>query len=100
MAADVAVPAASSEEAAEVLAQPTPLAAFWAAFRENRGAVFGLVVISTIALIADLRQLHRAAFADRAVSRRGARAADLGRGRHVALRRSAPTATATTCCRG
>ena len=52
MAADVAVPAVSSEEVAEVLAQPTPLAAFWSAFRENRGAVFGLVVISTIALIA------------------------------------------------
>ena len=52
MAADVAIPALTSEEAAEVLAQPTPLAAFWAAFRENRGAVFGLVVISAIALIA------------------------------------------------
>jgi dipeptide transport system permease protein len=52
MAANVAVPALSSEEAAEVLAQPTPLAAFWAAFRENRGAVIGLVVISAIALIA------------------------------------------------
>jgi dipeptide transport system permease protein len=52
MAADVAIPALSSEEAAEVLAQPTPLAAFWAAFRENRGAVFGLAVISAIALIA------------------------------------------------
>jgi dipeptide transport system permease protein len=52
MAADVAIPAVTSEEAAEVLAQPTPLAAFWAAFRENRGAVFGLVVISAIALIA------------------------------------------------
>jgi dipeptide transport system permease protein len=52
MAADVAVPAVSSEEVAEVLAQPTPFAAFWAAFRENHGAVFGLFVISTIALIA------------------------------------------------
>jgi dipeptide transport system permease protein len=52
MAADVAIPALTSEEAAEVLAQPTPLTAFWAAFRENRGAVFGLVVISAIALIA------------------------------------------------
>jgi len=52
MAADVAIPALTSEEAAEVLAQPAPLAAFWAAFRENRGAVFGLVVISAIALIA------------------------------------------------
>ena len=38
MAADVAVseaPAADPVEAA-VLAQPPPLAAFWAAFRENR----------------------------------------------------------------
>ncbi len=52
MAADVATTAVTSEEAVEVLAQPTPLAAFWAAFRENRGAVFGLVVISAIALIA------------------------------------------------
>ena len=52
MAADVAIPAVTSEEAAEVLAQPTPVAAFWAAFRENRGAVIGLVVISAIALIA------------------------------------------------
>ncbi len=52
MAADVAVPTLSSEETAEVLAQPTPLAAFWAAFRENRGAVFGLAVISTIAVVA------------------------------------------------
>jgi len=52
MAADVAIPALTSEEAAEVLAQPTPLAAFWSAFRENRGAVFGLAVISAIALIA------------------------------------------------
>jgi dipeptide transport system permease protein len=52
MAADVAIPPVTSEEAAEVLAQPTPLAAFWAAFRENRGAVFGLAVISAIALIA------------------------------------------------
>jgi dipeptide transport system permease protein len=52
MAADVAIPALTSEEAAEVLAQPTPLAAFWSAFRENHGAVFGLVVISAIALIA------------------------------------------------
>ena len=34
----------------------------------------------------DLRRLHRAAFADRAVPRRGARAAGLGRGRLVALR--------------
>jgi dipeptide transport system permease protein len=51
MAADVAFRAAN-DEAVEVLAQPTPIAAFWAAFRENHGAVIGLVVISTIALIA------------------------------------------------
>ena len=51
MAADVAL-ALPADEAVRILAQPTPLAAFWATFRENRGAVFGLAVISTIALIA------------------------------------------------
>ena len=54
MAADVAVseaPAADPVEAA-VLAQPPPLAAFWAAFRENRGAVFGLAVFGLVVLAA------------------------------------------------
>jgi len=51
MAADVAIPVVTSEEAAEVLAQPTPLAAFWAAFRENRGAVIGLVVAVVAAAV-------------------------------------------------
>ena len=42
-------PALPAEEAiASVLAQPSPLAAFWAAFRENSGAVFGLVVICLV----------------------------------------------------
>jgi dipeptide transport system permease protein len=40
------------DEAATVLSQPSPLAAFWAAFRENRGAVFGLVVFAIIVLLA------------------------------------------------
>src|SRR3984893_10006109 len=43
MAADVAALTRSiGDEAAAVLAQPSPLASFWAAFRENRGAVIGL----------------------------------------------------------
>ena len=51
MAADVAV-VAGADESQRVLAQPSPLVAFWAAFRENRGAVFGLTVVATIVLIA------------------------------------------------
>jgi len=46
MAAEVA------DESQRVLAQPSPLAAFWSAFAENRGAVVGLGVVSTIVLIA------------------------------------------------
>ena len=38
------------DDAAAVLAQPSPLASFWAAFRENRGAVFGLAVFAVIVL--------------------------------------------------
>ncbi|HSV01499.1 MAG TPA: ABC transporter permease subunit [Roseiarcus sp.] len=34
------------------LAQPSPLASFWAAFRENRGAVIGLAVFGLIVLLA------------------------------------------------
>ena len=53
MAADAAALTATiGEDATSVLAQPTPLASFWAAFRENRGAVFGLVVFGLIALLA------------------------------------------------
>jgi dipeptide transport system permease protein len=51
MAADVAL-ATSADESARVLAQPPPLAAFWSAFRENRGAVFGLSIVTTIVLVA------------------------------------------------
>ena len=32
------------------LAPPTPLAAFWRAFRENRGAVAGLIIVSLVLL--------------------------------------------------
>jgi dipeptide transport system permease protein len=40
------------DDTAAVLAQPSPLASFWAAFRENRGAVFGLAVFAVIVLSA------------------------------------------------
>jgi dipeptide transport system permease protein len=52
MPADLAVSPVFGDEAAAVLAQPSPLAAFWAAFRENRGAVFGLGVLAAIVLVA------------------------------------------------
>ncbi len=54
MAADVAaaeVPPAD-EIAAEGLSQQSRLAAFWAAFRENKGAVFGLAVFGLVFLLA------------------------------------------------
>ena len=47
MAADDAL-ATPADESARVLAQPSPFAAFWSAFRENRGAVFGLSVVVTV----------------------------------------------------
>ena len=54
MAADVAVSEAPSADPVEaaVLAQPAPVAAFWAAFRENKGAVFGLAVFGLVLLAA------------------------------------------------
>ena len=53
MAADLAtLTRPIGDEAAVVLAQPSPLASFWAAFRENRGAVFGLAVFAIIVLLA------------------------------------------------
>src|ERR1700719_4017661 len=53
MAADVAaLTNPIGDEAAAVLAQPSPLASFWAAFRENRGAVFGLAVFGLVVLLA------------------------------------------------
>ncbi len=51
MAADVAL-APSADESARVLAQPSPVAAFWSAFRENRGALIGLGVVGAVVLIA------------------------------------------------
>ena len=53
MAADIAaadIP--PGDEIAEGLAQPSSLAAFWAAFRENKGAVFGLAVFGLVILLA------------------------------------------------
>ena len=53
MAADAAMfEAPVSEEAATLLAQPSPLVSFWAAFRENRGAVLGLAVFGLVVLLA------------------------------------------------
>jgi dipeptide transport system permease protein len=54
MAADVAAAAQVSPpaEVSEVLAQPSPLAAFWAAFVENKGAVFGLAVFGCVLMLA------------------------------------------------
>ncbi len=49
MAADIA---AAGDEIAEGLAQPSSLTAFWAAFRENKGAVFGLAVFGLVVLLA------------------------------------------------
>ncbi len=52
MAADVALPASASDEGVQVLSQPAPFAAFWATFRENRGAVFGLAIVLFIVALA------------------------------------------------
>jgi dipeptide transport system permease protein len=54
MAADVAALRTSPADDVDVavLAQPSPLAAFWAAFIENRGAVFGLGVFALVVLLA------------------------------------------------
>jgi dipeptide transport system permease protein len=50
MPADVAL--AAPEEAAQILAQPSPLVAFAVAFRENRGAMIGLSVLAVVVLAA------------------------------------------------
>src|SRR5580658_10434744 len=53
MPADFAALATTiGDDAAAVLAQPSPLASFWAAFRENKGAVFGLAVFGVIVFLA------------------------------------------------
>ena len=53
MAADIAAAEIPpGDEIAEGLAQPSSLAAFWAAFRENKGAVFGLAVFGLVVLLA------------------------------------------------
>src|ERR1700722_16214344 len=53
MAADVAaLRTPIGDDAAAVFAQPSPLASFWAAFRENSGALIGLTVFAIIVLLA------------------------------------------------
>ena len=51
MAADVAAEAPAGDESA-ALSQPSPLAAFWVAYRENKGAVLGLAVVALVAALA------------------------------------------------
>ena len=51
MAADVAA-ARPEAVAPDLPVQPSDLASFWSAYRENRGAVFGLVVFGIVALLA------------------------------------------------
>ncbi len=46
------MPADVAEADGAVLAQPSPVAAFLAAYRENRGAMFGLAVLALIVLAA------------------------------------------------
>ena len=56
MAVDAAIASLDDPVAAEILAQPSPLSAFWAAFRENKGAVLGLalvLVVVGLAIFAD-----------------------------------------------
>ncbi len=50
VAGERAAPAEDSDSLA--LSQPWPPAAFWAAFRENKGAVFGLAVFGLVVLLA------------------------------------------------
>jgi dipeptide transport system permease protein len=52
MAADAALPSPAGDEQAAALAEPSPLAAFWAAFRENKGALFGLTVVLVVVVVA------------------------------------------------
>src|SRR5271166_2320972 len=51
MPADIAAPAAAGD-GGEPFSQPSPLAAFWAAYRENKGAVLGLAVVGLVAALA------------------------------------------------
>jgi dipeptide transport system permease protein len=58
MDADLAAVGSDLDDIAPALASPqTPLAAFWAAFRENRGAMFGLGVLTIIVAMALLAGL-------------------------------------------
>jgi dipeptide transport system permease protein len=62
MGADLATAAPAAEDvAAEVAAAPAPIEEFWAAFRENKGAMFGLAVVALVvgtALLADFIAPH------------------------------------------
>jgi len=47
-----ALTAPIGDDAGAVLAEPSPLKSFWAAFRENRGAVIGLAIFAVIVVLA------------------------------------------------
>ena len=73
MPADAAALTTTIGDDTPVLIQPSPLASFWAAFRENRGAVIGLAVFALIVLLALTANVVAPAFANRAVPRTAVR---------------------------
>ena len=61
MAVDTTAGTLDDPLAAQVLAQPSPLSAFWAAYRENKGAVLGLallLIVIVLAIFADFIAPH------------------------------------------
>lgn len=61
MAVDATAGTLDDPLAAQVLAQPSPLSAFWAAYRENKGAVLGLallLIVIVLAIFADFIAPH------------------------------------------
>ncbi len=61
MAVDTTAGTLDDPLAAQVLAQPSPLSAFWAAYRENKGAVLGLallLIVIVLAIFADFVAPH------------------------------------------
>ena len=85
MAADVGADRSARRKAGACWRNPRRSPLSGRAFRENRGAVFGLGVVAGDRADRHFRRCPRAAFADRAVPRGGARQASVGGRRLVAL---------------